>query len=57
MYGFFGIMLIITSVIFVCGLGIAATEDWEWRGKWHERITIGCAIAAVIFSTILNIIS
>ena len=57
MIGFFGVLTIITGIIFVCGFGIAMTEDWEWRGKWHERITIGCAIAAVIFSTILNIIS
>lgn len=57
MYGFFGVLTIISGAIFTCGLGIAATEDWEWRGKWHEKITIGCAIAAIIFSTILNIIS
>ena len=54
---FIGILTIITSIIFVCGFGIAMTENWEWRGKWHERITIGCALTAVIFSTFLNIIS
>jgi MFS superfamily sulfate permease-like transporter len=57
MFGFFGTVTLISSVIFVCGFGIAMTEQWEWRGKWHERITIGCALIAVIFSTILNIIS
>lgn len=54
---FIGILTIITSIIFVYGFSIAMTENGEWRSKWHERVTIGCAIAAVIFSTILNIIS
>ena len=57
MFAFFGTMTFITSIIFVFGFSIAMTEKWEWRGKWHERVTIGCAFAAVICSTILNIIS
>lgn len=57
MFAFFGTMTFITGIIFVFGFGIAMTENWEWRGKWHERITIGCALAAVICSSITNIIS
>ena len=57
MVGFYGAITLISSVIFVIGFSIAMTEKWEWRGKWHERVTVGCAIIAVIFSTFLNIIS
>jgi MFS superfamily sulfate permease-like transporter len=57
MIGFYGVITLISSIIFVIGFSIAMTEQWVWRSKWHERITVGCAIVAVIFSTFLNIFS
>jgi MFS superfamily sulfate permease-like transporter len=57
MIGFYGVITLISSIIFVIGFSIAMTEQWVWRSKWHERITVGCAIIAVIFSTFLNIFS
>lgn len=57
MIGFFAMSTILTAVIFAIGLAISINERWTWISKAHEYLTIGCAIAAVIFSTILNIIS
>lgn len=57
MFALCGIITLISSIVFAIGFSIAMTEQWVWRSKWHERITVGCAIIAVIFSTILNIIS
>ena len=57
MFAFCGTWFIICMLIFFCGFGIWATDDYEWRCKWHKVITLGSLIAMVIFSTILNIIS
>ena len=57
MFAFCGTWFIICMLIFFCGFGIWATDDYEWRCKWHKVITLGSLVAVVIFSTILNIIS
>lgn len=57
MFAFFGTLFVIFMSIFFCGYGIWATDDYEWRCKWHKVITFGSLIAMVISSTILNIIS